>query len=104
MLKTSGTGNFTSNVTLKSINDSTAGNNSAAVQLSVTAPQSGGGGTGGSGASGGSASKGGGGGRFEWLALAFLGLLAANRALTAAAQRRRPLPHSARGEPCRQRR
>ena len=104
MLKTSGTGNFTSNVTLKSINDSTAGNNSAAVQLSVTAPQSGGGGTGGSGASGGSASKGGGGGRFEWLALAFLGLLAANRALTAAAERRRPLPHSARGELCRQRR
>jgi len=81
-LNTTATGTFTSNVTLQSGNDSTAGNNSAAVQLSVTAPQSGGGG--GAGAGGGGGSNGGGGGRFEWLALAFLGLLAANRA-------RRPL-------------
>lgn len=74
-LNTIATGTFTSNVTVQSDNDSTAGNNSGAVQLSVTAPPpppSGGG--------GGGASSGGGGGRFEWLALAFLGLLAANRA------------------------
>jgi hypothetical protein len=87
ILNTSGTGTFTSNVTLQSGNDSTAGNNSSSVQLSVTAPPppppppSGGGGS----SSGGGAGKGGGGGRFEWLALAFLGLLAAIRA-------RRPLP------------
>jgi hypothetical protein len=77
-LNTNGTGTFTSNVTMQSGNDSTSGNNSAAVQLSVTAMQTGGGGgsgTGGGGASGG----GGGGGRLEWLALAFLGFLAANR-------------------------
>ena len=86
VLETNGTGTFTSNVTLQSGNDSTAGNNSGTVQLSVTAPPPpppppGGGGS----SSGGGASKGGGGGRFEWLALAFLGLLAVNRA-------RRPLP------------
>lgn len=85
-LNTSGTGDFTSNVTVLSGNDSTSGNNSASVQLSVTAPQTGGGGTGGGGtggaggAGGNGGSKSGGGGRFEWLALAFLGLLVANRA------------------------
>ena len=78
-LNTTATGTFTSNVTVQSGNDSTTGNNSGAVQLSVTAPPpSGGGGEGGAG--GGGSSGGGGGGRFEWLALAFLGLLAANRA------------------------
>lgn len=79
-LHTSGTGNFTSDLTLQSANDSNTGNNSAAVQLSVTAPQTGGGGGGGGGTGGGGGSSGGGGGRFEWLALTMLGLLAANRA------------------------
>jgi hypothetical protein len=91
ILNTSGTGSFTSNVTLQSGNDSTASNNSGAVQLSVTAPPSGGGGGGGAGG-GGASSGGGGGGRFEWLALAFLGLLAANRARRFARQR---VPHPA---------
>jgi hypothetical protein len=62
-LNTTGTGTFTSNVTVQSGNDSTAGNNSGPVQLSVTGPQAGGGG-----------------GRLEWLALVILGLMAANRA------------------------
>jgi hypothetical protein len=80
-LNTSGTGTFTSNVTVQSGNDSTAGNNSSSVSLSVTAPTSSGGGGSGSGGSGaGAASKSGGGGRFEWLALAFLALLSARRA------------------------
>ena len=52
-LNTTGTGTLTSNVTVQSGNDSTAGNNSGPVQLSVTAPQSGGGGTGGGGTGGG---------------------------------------------------
>ncbi len=98
-LITTGTGNFTSNVTVLSGNDSNSGNNSAAVQLSVTAPQSGGGGGGSGGASGGG-SKGGGGGRFEWLALAFLGLLVAYRARrppdTCAVAHRRPIDRTRR--------
>ena len=84
-LITSGTGTFTSNVTVLSGNDSTASNNSGAVQLSVTPlPTTVGGGSssGGAGSSGG-----GGGGRFEWLALAFLGLLAARRILVASGNR-----------------
>jgi hypothetical protein len=88
-LNTNGTGTFTSNLTLESGNDSTAGNNSGVVQLSVTAPPPSGGGGGGSGPGGGGASNGGGGGgQFEWLALAFLGLLAANRGRRAGLQRR----------------
>jgi hypothetical protein len=92
-LSTTATGTFTSNVTLQSPNDSTSGNNSGAVQLSVTAPPSGGGGSssGGGGAGGGGASSGGGGGRFEWLALAILGLLAANRARRRHLRWKRPL-------------
>ena len=77
VLNTSGPGTFTSNVTLQSANDSTAGNNGGAVELSVTAQNGGGGSSGGGSSSGGG---GGGGGRFEWLALAFLGLLATWRA------------------------
>jgi len=98
-LNTSGTGTFTSNVTMVSGNDSTAGNNSGAVQLSVTAAtppptggggsSSGGGGGGGSSSSGGGSSGKGGGGSFEWLALAFLLLLAARRARRPAANRAR---------------
>jgi hypothetical protein len=89
-LNTSSTGNFTSNVTLQGANDSTTGNNSAVVELSVTAPQTGGGGGsssgGGGGGTGGSGSSKGGGGQLEWLALVFLALLVADRA------RRRRLP------------
>jgi hypothetical protein len=79
-LTTTAAGTFTSNVTMQSGNDSTAGNNSGAVVLTVNPPQSIGGGSSSGGGGSGSSSGGGGGGRFEWLALVFLWLLAANRA------------------------
>jgi hypothetical protein len=73
-LLASTTGTFTSNITVRSANDSNAGNNGTSVALTVTSPTSGNG--------GGSSSSGGGkkgGGSLEWLALAFLGLLALQR-------------------------
>jgi hypothetical protein len=75
-LTTSAVGTFTSNITLQAANDSNLGNNSASVAITVNAPApppSGGGGS--------SSGGGGGGGRMEWLALAYLGLLAMRRAL-----------------------
>ena len=66
-------GTFTSQIAVTAGNDSSASNNSVAVTVSAT----------GSGSSSGGSSSGGGsggGGRFEWLALALLGLLAARRA------------------------
>jgi hypothetical protein len=94
-LNTSGTGTFTSNLTMASGNDSTAGNNIGTVQLSVTAPVpppptggDGGSSGGGSSSSGGGSSGKGGGGSFEWLALAFLMLLTVRRAQVTRQQRR----------------
>ncbi len=78
---TSAEGSFTSNITMVAGNDSTPTNNSASVVVTVTAqpppppppPPSGGGSS-----SSGGAKKGG--GSLEWLALAFLGLLALQQA------------------------
>jgi hypothetical protein len=75
-LLTSAEGTFTSNVTMAVDNDSTSSNNAASVAITVTAPTAPPNG-------GGSSSSGGakkGGGSLEWLALAFLGLLALQRA------------------------
>jgi hypothetical protein len=65
-------GSFTSNVTVSAANDSTAGNNSAAVSISVTAPPPAPTPPGGSSSGGG---KSGGGGSLEWSGLAFLAML-----------------------------
>ena len=77
-LNTTGTGTFTSNLTVRATNDSTANNNAASVEITVTAPSApppppasgGGGGSSGGGSSGGG---GGGGGSLDWLVLALLG-------------------------------
>jgi hypothetical protein len=87
-LDATATGTFTSDLVLNAINDSTAGNNTTSVAVTVNAPSSsssssssGGGGSsssssGGTSTGGGSSGGGGGGGgRFEWLALALLGAL-----------------------------
>ena len=75
-LNTGTAGTFTSTVTVQAANDSAAGNNTTTIALSVTdppapppppPPPS---------SSGSSSGGGGGGGRLEWLALAFLSLMA----------------------------
>jgi hypothetical protein len=74
-LATSGSGGFSSNVAVRSLNDSTGGNNAASVNITVSAlPQAGGSSSGGS-------SGGGGGGRIEWMLLALLGGIATRRAV-----------------------
>jgi hypothetical protein len=64
-------GTFTSNVTLRAANDSTANDNARTVAMTVTAPSSGGGSSSSSSSSGGGK---GGGGSFDWLALLLLAL------------------------------
>jgi uncharacterized membrane protein YgcG len=70
-LATLDAGNFTSNITMTALNDSTPGNNGASVDIAVTpapTPPAGGGSSSGGG--------GGGGGTTDWLILALLSLLA----------------------------
>jgi hypothetical protein len=79
-LQADATGTFASSVELASVNDSTAGNNTAAVSLRVDAVSSG---TVGGGASS-AAGRARGGGRLEWLGLVLLALLVLRRATACA--------------------
>jgi hypothetical protein len=74
-LQADATGTFASSVELASVNDSTSGNNTAAVSVRVDAVSSGTVGGGGSNGTG----RSGGGGRLEWLGLVLLALLVLRR-------------------------
>ena len=96
-------GNFTTQVSVTSVNDTNPANDTTSVAVTVTAPAppvtppvnppatppSG----------GGSAGGGGGGGRFEWLALAFLAGVVAQRARRPHRRRLEPNPHNSRRIP-----